>query len=487
MIRFVKKETTQLFADAAGTGLRTELIWGDRVEVLDETPNGDGLINVRARAARGWVRPSHLGNKPLLELYFIDVGQGDGVLIRTPDGRHLLVDGGYKRSRQPTGKNAADFVDWKFAKEYQEDVIALDALIASHNDADHYGGLWDLINPNETAELDCPRWSVNSFFHAGVSWYSIAGNRTLGRSEGGYLLDLLGERASLLAGLDPGSGAPQFQGEWRQFLGCVRDLDCHVERLSQRSRHVPGYGPDSDVAIRVLGPVEFDRGGVPAVKDLGSPSQNTNGNSLLLRVDYGRVRVLLTGDLNAASQRVLLEHYTGSRQELACDVAKGCHHGSDDVSYEFLQTLGASATIISSGDNEAHAHPRPSVVAASALTGHRKIEDDKVLTPLVYSTEISRSLRLGRVDKITADEYPAPGGPVDVELTAERRASVHFREQAAGDLQPRAGTKSLNGLYVVAGVIYGLVNVRTDGNKILCATLNEKSNTFDVKTFYSRF
>ena len=59
-----------------------------------------------------------------------------------------------------------------------------------------------------------------------------------------------------------------------------------------------------------------------------------------------------------------------SRQDLLCDVAKGCHHGSDDVSFEFLQAMGAACTVISSGDNEGHSHPRPTVVSASAITGH---------------------------------------------------------------------------------------------------------------------
>ena len=39
----------------------------------------------------------------------------------------------------------------------------------------------------------------------------------------------------------------------------------------------------------------------------------------------------------------------------------------------------------------------------------------------------------------------------------------------------------------VTGVLYGLVNVRTDGDKILCATLNEADRTWDIKTFRSRF
>jgi hypothetical protein len=36
-------------------------------------------------------------------------------------------------------------------------------------------------------------------------------------------------------------------------------------------------------------------------------------------------------------------------------------------------------------------------------------------------------------------------------------------------------------------MIYGLVNVRTDGERILCATLNEKSSSWDCAEFISRF
>jgi len=59
--------------------------------------------------------------------------------------------------------------------------------------------------------------------------------------------------------------------------------------------------------------------------------------------------------------------------EFLCDVAKACHHGSDDVSYEFLSAMRPAVTVISSGDNEGHDHPRPGIVAASATTGHLEI------------------------------------------------------------------------------------------------------------------
>jgi len=63
-----------------------------------------------------------------LELHFIDVGQGDAVLIRSPSGQNVLYDGG----------RATDEV-----LGYLESVgvTSLELVIASHADADHIGGL----------------------------------------------------------------------------------------------------------------------------------------------------------------------------------------------------------------------------------------------------------------------------------------------------------------------------------------------------------
>lgn len=149
--QYVSKNTTPLYEKPTGKKVKLELLWGDRVEPIPSIDSSD-RIEVRARARRGYVKKSDLGPDSLLEVYFIDVGQGDGVLIRTPGERHVLIDGGYKRSAQSTGKNAADFVDWKFAKDYGEAKITLDAMIASHCDADHYGGLWCVV-PSRNACL----------------------------------------------------------------------------------------------------------------------------------------------------------------------------------------------------------------------------------------------------------------------------------------------------------------------------------------------
>ena len=491
-IKYVSSDTAPMYDAAAGGTVLLELLWGDQVTVLEPaTPRS----KVRARGKTGFVGTSALGDQSLLEVYFIDVGQGDGVLIRTPGGRHLMIDGGYKRASQPTGKNAADFVDWKFAKDYGRSQIHLDVMMASHNDADHYGGLSDLLSVEQIDELDAQDVRVDAFYHAGVAWWinPATGGRWLGPTSADkkFLTQLMGRRPEVVAALAD-DAAPRLQGEWAQLMRGVtktktpRGTATPVRRLSHLDRYVPKFDGQGDgVAVRVLGPVETRIDGAPALHSYGAAtSKNTNGNSLLLRLDYRRARILLTGDLNTDSQRALLEDYIGDRIEFQCDVAKACHHGSDDVSYEFLSAMRPAATVISSGDNEGHDHPRPAIVAASATTGYLQIAADRIVTPLVYSTELARSVNLGKPVRLTV---AGPTGATVVDKTELRTATVDAKVTKAGDLNPTTVRRTLDRTYIVAGLIYGLVNVRTDGEKILCATLNEKDNTWQVRTFTSRF
>jgi beta-lactamase superfamily II metal-dependent hydrolase len=463
------------------------LLWGDRVAVLEEEGT---RARVRARGMTGWVPKKVLTGESLLELYVIDVGQGDAVLIRFPDGRHVLLDGGYTRSKQPSGKSAADFVDWKFVKGYGEKTIHLDAMIASHNDADHYGGLWDLLEPDTEGvdNLDAEDVQVDAFFHAGVSWWtSPAGKRTIGPVQGGLLTLLLEDKADLQDTLANGKKGHKLQGEWAKFLKRVNEQIGTVQRVHAGTRFLPGFGPDGEAAtLRVMGPVEQQTGsGIKGLPDFDGDSLNTNGNSILLRLDYRSARFVLTGDLNTPSQRVLLDHWAGEIGELQCDVAKACHHGSDDISVKFLEAMNPAVTVFSSGDNETHDHPRPTIVGATGATGFRTTDPsgEKLLTPLVYSTELARSMNIGLLDSLSVT---AAGKKVAYKK-GDFTGMVEYLATKSGALRPVRGKRSLKGCYVVGGIVYGLVNIRTDGETILCATRNEGDLSWKIKTLPARF
>jgi beta-lactamase superfamily II metal-dependent hydrolase len=491
-IKYLSEETAPLYIAATGTKKILDLLWGDQVSVLEaKIPRS----KVRARGKTGFVNNSALGDESLLEVYFIDVGQGDGILIRTPDNRHIMIDGGFDRIKQDTRKNAADFVDWKFFKDYSQNQIHLDAMISSHNDADHYGGLADLLNVEKIAELDAKDVRVDAFYHAGVAWWvnPANGKRWLGPTspDKKFLTQLMGTRPQVEAALDD-TAIPHLQGEWAQFMKIVTNARTFngsptpIQRLSHVDGHVPGFdGSNGGVDIRVLAPFEANINGQPALHSFGSTSSlNTNGNSLLLRLDYKRTRILLTGDLNDDSQKTLLEDYAGNRIEFQCDVAKACHHGSDEVSYEFLNTMHPAVTVISSGDSEGFDHPRPGIIAASATTGYLQISADRIVSPLVYSTELARSISLGTPTRLTITD---PAGNKVIEADELGRVSIDVDVTKAGALKPTSKKLDLDRTKMVADLIYGLVNVRTDGEKILCATKNEKDYSWQIKTITSRF
>ncbi len=75
-------------------------------------------------------------NKPgMMQVHFIDVGQGDAALIISPTGRAAMVDtGGAVNSDFDVGKR----VDLPYLRHYG--VTSLDYLILSHKDADHAAG-----------------------------------------------------------------------------------------------------------------------------------------------------------------------------------------------------------------------------------------------------------------------------------------------------------------------------------------------------------
>jgi beta-lactamase superfamily II metal-dependent hydrolase len=489
-----------------GSKLDVYLLWGDRVRVLQTTA---GRSKVFARGVSGWVPNAALGGEALLEIYVIDVGQGDGLLVVTPEGHHLVIDGGDLRSRQQTGKSAADFIDWKFYKDYrffdQRDtdtsLMHIDALIVSHADRDHYGGLHDLVKASpgsEEDQLSCAGLTVENVYHPGLCPQKT-GTDKLGPKQGDYFTGLLGNRASAVGGLSSThTDGLEIRGQYADFIEDVLKINTRagaptpMQRVSHALGYLPGFEPggDSAVSIKVLGPIEDTVGGKPALFDLGSEAINKNGHSVALRLDYGDRSFLLAGDLNDKSQKAIMSHYGAAFADAwKVDVAKACHHGSHEQSFEFLQGLQPLASVISSGDANTYNHPRAWILGALALVGrvirHGKHGASRLKAPLVYSTEIARSLNLKSVEQLQRFAQPqafnkpqsAPEEVVSGDVTLSRwRAVIDKDSSSALDNQP------VDKLRVMQGIIYGLVNIRSDGKRLLFAVRNEGNKSWAYET-----
>jgi len=85
-----------------------------------------GMASAQGKAASGQKNPLPAG---WLEVAFIDVGKGDAIIIRLPDGKTCLLDTGYE-------KTSADL----FRNLEKRGIRAIDLVVVTHEHKDHAGG-----------------------------------------------------------------------------------------------------------------------------------------------------------------------------------------------------------------------------------------------------------------------------------------------------------------------------------------------------------
>ena len=94
-----------------------------------------------------------------LQITCLDVGQGDGILIRTPDNKHYLIDGG-SSSQSELGRYCL------LPALKSMGISCLDGIFISHTDKDHLSGVQELLEYMEkglttirAAYLVLPGWT----------------------------------------------------------------------------------------------------------------------------------------------------------------------------------------------------------------------------------------------------------------------------------------------------------------------------------------
>ncbi len=143
------------------------------------------------------------------------------------------------------------------------------------------------------------------------------------------------------------------------------------------------------------------------------------------------------------------------------------------------------ATIISSGDSNSHDHPRPQLLGATALTSRVVRTGHPIKAPLIYNTEMARSYGFGRTERLVEYNQPQqwghPTGEEQNRLGSTRvsRSRVVLDTDNDDDFSEN---QPLASALIVDNLVYGLVNIRTDGRRLLFAVRNESDATWQIET-----
>jgi len=254
-----------------------------------------------------------------LTVLFVDVGQGDCIIIHSPGGRSLLIDGGGRRGSSTA---PAEVGRWIIVPAlYRQGIRRLDGIIATHPHDDHVGGLDEVI-----AQVPVE-----------------------------MVLD---------------SGQPHPTPSYERLLGQVKARNVPFFRARPGQVFNLGAGVRAEVLH-------------PSPPFLQGTGDDLNNNSIVVRLTYGQVSFLFTGDLQQEGEEALLADFP----DLASTVLKVAHHGSvDATSEEFLRAVRPAWAVISVGRRNPFGHPHEELLARLNSMRIRVFRTD-IMGTIVMSTD----------------------------------------------------------------------------------------------------
>ncbi|PZO42155.1 MAG: competence protein [Pseudanabaena frigida] len=486
----INVDLADVFEHPDRKGFLYTLAWGDYVEVLETTTKhlristvkfeekSDGsILPVQTEAYICPTKESKLKptdvviprvNNQVLKVNFVDVQQGDGAVIESPDGKIILVDGG-------DNQLFARYLAARFRGTSETKPKEIDCILVTHGDADHFAGLTKIYESETNAE---PRKRLfiapKRVYHNGLvkrpskdkSNKAIPDKKLLGPTQvvNGETI-LTGLVDSLLDVSDDEMNLPFRQ--WKKALAKWNDRNkIEFRRLSFAQDDAFDFFKRNNLDISVLGPIMTGDGSVRGLKFLGNPpkgprigheslnldqeefkgfssSHTINGHSIVFRLRYGGFSFLFCGDLNDEASRILARKHQNGEINLRSEVFKVPHHGSADFSGAFFQMVSPIISVISSGDESAkkeYIHPRATLLGA--LGRYSRVDE-----PLIFVTELVAFFNLEGWAHLT-----------DKKKDEERGEFFAFSRTA-----------------------YGIVKTRTDGTRMLIYTDSGKA---DMKEAY---
>ena len=451
----------------AGKPIKTiVLFWGDQVRITGK--QDDQLVTEFQQ--REWIdgkyqfvtyegllpKKTIFRDDSVLKARFVDIGQGDGAIVETPKGQILFIDGGEE-------EHMRRYVNVAFSHVLRTKPLHCAAVIVTHGDADHFMGLTHLLESTRNSSGD-PMITADRVFHNGlVKVANASGATAFGKNvkQDGktYATELEDDLTKV-----PDSRMNTKFLAWKAALLKLKNKagkKPSIERVEFGDDAKFDFLADEDIKVQVLGPITETVKGKPALRFLKTPgssslsaSHTVNGHSIVLKLTYGNVRILFGADLNAESEESLLERARADNISLTAEVLKVPHHGSSDFSPRILESIRAVVSIVSSGDENSakeYIHPRSGLMGA--LGRYSRATVDK---PLVYVTEmVAFFKRFPGRNKVTA-------------LTASGKD----------------GKEMYSGFNAYCKSQFGIVHVRTDGNRVLVATHSGKEDQKESYVFH---
>lgn len=418
-VRFLDKKTHRFYFVDDNERKGYVLIYGDEVDTVDgAAPSGADFNRVRYRGRLGEWREPPLTQGRSLEMYYLDVGQGDAAFVVTPNNTKILVDGGLR-------DRALGFLIWKYRLDVPGNTVNIDHLFLSHADGDHVEGLIPLLNH--------PQITVSNIYHNGIGVFDSGFDHAIGDVSNDGRLTTIHDSLADLNGLDLADDhhSDTF-GDWIQ---AVTNSGATYQMLHSGTG-VLNVG-DASVTVEILGPrLEADGASLPWFSD---KAHTINGNSLVFRLTHDFVRTFFSGDLNEDGSDHLLSA-PGFPLSVNAHVFKAPHHGSHEFSQHLFDAVNPMITVVSSGEVPDHGHPRAVFLGAIGLAGRGD-------EPLLFSTA------LAALFTDAGDAAAVAAANIDEPTTL---GDLNFALAASNTVARRRFKK----------ILPGIINVRSNGEEM---------------------